>query len=185
MDKYYYLVASLPLLLFDGDRFISIDAFLQACREQMPPGEYRFLRDCRLDNMRPAADLPGVMKKWAQWQNSATGQLARLRGRRLQREEEPFINGTSADLSLQEAVKKAFEEKSPLQAEKILDRAGWQELSRLEQGHYFDLSFLVLYYLKLQILHRQAGFTGERGKAKFRKIHDRIYDQDQPLENAQ
>jgi len=63
-----------------------------------------------------------------------------------------------------------LKEGNPLEAEKKLLRLRWQRIEELEFGHYADLEFLALYYLRLQILMRLQKFDKEVGKAKFKTI---------------
>jgi len=56
------------------------------------------------------------------------------------------------------------EGKNPLEIEKRLMRAQWDFLEEQEIGHFFDLDFLIIYYLKLQILERMFSFNKEKGQ---------------------
>ena len=51
-----------------------------------------------------------------------------------------------------------------LEAEKLLDRTSWQFLDELEQGHYYDLEFLMVYGLKLKILERHQEYATSKGR---------------------
>ena len=59
------------------------------------------------------------------------------------------------------------EKKDPLEIEKEILLLRWNFLEDQEMGHFFDLSFLIIYYLKLQILERLFSFDKERGKERF------------------
>ncbi len=52
---------------------------------------------------------------------------------------------------------------NPLQAEKYLLELQWQKLDALSIGHYADLSALILYKLKLQVLQRLWQFDADIG----------------------
>lgn len=58
-------------------------------------------------------------------------------------------------------------EGSPLEVEKRLLFLRWEFIEEKEQGHYFDLEALGLYFLKLQILERMFIFDKEKGTVIF------------------
>ena len=59
--------------------------------------------------------------------------------------------------------------KNPLEAELQLLKLQWHKLEQLSLGHYSDLSALILYKLKLQLLLRWWSFDTEIGFSVFRK----------------
>ena len=61
-------------------------------------------------------------------------------------------------------------EGNPLEIERRLLNRKWDYIEGLEQDHHFDLEFLILYYLKLQILHRLSVFNKEKGMETFQNI---------------
>jgi len=60
-------------------------------------------------------------------------------------------------------------EGDPLTVEKNLLLWRWQFLDSLEFGHYFDLEFLIMYYLRLQILKRLFTFNKKIGREKYQQ----------------
>jgi len=52
-----------------------------------------------------------------------------------------------------------------LLVERRIDLARWEKLEELELQHYFDLQFLIVYYLKLQILNKWDSIRAEKGRA--------------------
>ena len=63
------------------------------------------------------------------------------------------------------AMKKSHE--SPLEAEKIVDRARWQFLDYQLTNHYFDFLIILAIGLRLKILERYQAFTKENGIKRF------------------
>ncbi|MDD3966487.1 MAG: DUF2764 family protein, partial [Candidatus Marinimicrobia bacterium] len=61
-------------------------------------------------------------------------------------------------------------EGNPLEVEKKLLQYRWNWLEDQEFGHYSDLDFFILYYLKLQILHQLSLYEEEAGKKAFRVL---------------
>ena len=54
MTQYYYLVASLPLLLFDDPPPFSSPAWMEMCREQLAKADHALLFRISFDALRPA-----------------------------------------------------------------------------------------------------------------------------------
>ena len=71
-----------------------------------------------------------------------------------------------------------LKEGNPLDVEKKLLQLRWHFIDELEFGHYSDVDFFILYYLKLQILQRLWQFDKERGKEKFLTYTEMAYEQD-------
>ena len=49
-------------------------------------------------------------------------------------------------------------------------RLRWEFIEQEEAGHYFDLDFLILYFLKLQILERLVSFDKKKGQDRFESL---------------
>ena len=56
---------------------------------------------------------------------------------------------------------------NPLEIERRLLHLRWNFLEEQEIGHFFDLHFLIIYYLKLQLLQRLFSFDKQKGKVRF------------------
>ncbi len=57
----------------------------------------------------------------------------------------------------------ALTEGSPLDVERALLRLRWDFIEGISPDHHFDLEALILFFLKLQILHRLGTFDREKG----------------------
>ncbi|MDZ7797926.1 MAG: DUF2764 family protein [Candidatus Marinimicrobia bacterium] len=60
----------------------------------------------------------------------------------------------------------------------------WQWIEDHEVEHYSDLDFFVLYYLKLQILHRVSRFKEEAGEKAFKEIVKKITENHETHEES-
>ena len=63
-------------------------------------------------------------------------------------------------------------EGNPLEREIALWRLRWRRLEDLETGHHFDLTILILYFLKLQIAERLARFDADAGMRHFHTLSE-------------
>jgi hypothetical protein len=178
LSQYYYLTASLPLLLPEGEVLMDSPAFLGACRGILSPGDYAQLTACRLvpgDN--PPPRVHPLLGRWLAWEKALRNELVRVRAARLRRDGEPFLRPGEDGAGAAEIVREAASLPNPLEAEFKLDKARWAFLDELEVGHIFDLQRIMVYYLKLQILERRSRFTREKGGRAYGKLYQDVVNQ--------
>jgi len=71
------------------------------------------------------------------------------------------------DAAIIEAVSQAQKAADPLEGEKIIDRLRWAKLEELGRGQFFNLDFLIVYALQLQILKRLERIDSVHGEHTF------------------
>jgi hypothetical protein len=79
-------------------------------------------------------------------------------------------------VGVSEVAREAFQATSPLDAESVLNKARWEYLELLETGNYFNLSKLIIYFLKLQVLQRKMEIDKEKGKAVFTEVYAAVLE---------
>lgn len=153
MAGYYYLISSLPLLLF-GERLpLTVAEFAAACRGQLTESDWQTLDRLTLIP-EPGQSYPAdsAAEHWRQWEICLRNRIALRRaphGKDIHlwlRDEAAYFG--AADTGIQEA----FALKNPLEREKYLDRLRWRALDDFEAGHHFDFDKLCVYKLKLLLL---------------------------------
>jgi len=157
MDKYYYLAAQLPVLRFDQDLPIEIDAFLNEAQKWLPPTDYRLLKEANINTTAESVEDPPELKSFKRFENGLRTELSHWRKAYKQRLE---YKPTAFPIAL-------LKEGNPLEIEINLLSLRWDFLNDLEFGHYSDLDFLIIYLLKLQILLRRRSFDKMSGLEKF------------------
>ena len=170
MSEYYYLAASLPSLHWEGSPPLGSGDFLEQCARLMSPGDFILVRDSRLDALPPPASPAPLFRKWQAAEAGLRNELARLRAKKLNADPEPHLRKEHLDPLAAPRAREIFDAENPLRAELALNRFRWNALNELETGHYFDCEFLIAYYLKLQILERNASFKPETGKQKLSSV---------------
>jgi hypothetical protein len=78
---------------------------------------------------------------------------------------------TGFDANVVGLVLRAIQDPSPFRVELNLLQIRWEYLEQNEVGHYFDLTALMIYGLKLQFLERIQDFKQERGQEVLDFIH--------------
>ncbi len=171
MSNYYYTVASLPMLFYDGDLPMTPEAFLKTCESNLTEDDCSTVRRASLDPLRPAQHTCPSLDRWDRWETGLRNELVRLRASKRGIDPESMLRKGGADTpELAQIARDAHGQASPLEAEDALNRARWSFLDGLETGHYFDIEKLVIYYLKFQILQRKSRFDIEQGTEKFKTL---------------
>jgi hypothetical protein len=164
-NQYYYLVASLPYLHFDRKCPISTESFLAECKKWLSEYDMALLTSASINthNIKPSAAL--AVKQWAEFDGDLRGEIAAVRkNTQDKRNDKP---GLSARM--------VFEQPHPLLMEQAFEKIRWQFLDSLEAGNFFDINFLVVYFLKLQIMERLAMFDKKTGEKAFQDMYEVEY----------
>ena len=180
MSTYYYAVSTLPMLFFDGDPTYDREVFLNFCRDQLTPRDFKALVETSLLMDESTALSTDLGTRWFLNELGLRNSLVVLRASALGWDQQDYVQRDSAgrtwtDLSgVEEVVRSAVAAEDPLKSEIVLDRYRWELLEELEVGHYFDLRKLQIYYLKLQILWRKALVHSDEGPNSFEKSYEGI-----------
>ncbi len=163
--NYYYFAASLPMLTFGTRPPLADDKFLEQAGEFLSPGDAEVLANARL--LPPEEDGKGVsaLSEWLRFENSLLNESAKFRAKKFNRDPNEFYRGDYVpDPYLAALVTEAAGEADPLQVERRIDLARWEKLEEIELQHYFDLHFLIVYFLKLQLLNKWQSIREEKGR---------------------
>ncbi len=157
MDKYYYLVAQLPALHFNREAPITVERFFEEAAKWLSPKDLAALREARLDLDKGPSEERGVLRRYREFHRRFRRELGEWR-QALREGYETRPETFSPSL---------VKEGNPLEIERKLLARQWEAVEEEEMEHHFDLDFLILYYLKLQILERLAAFDAKKGKERF------------------
>lgn len=160
MDKYIYLIAQLPSLIFDKPSYMTIPLFLEEACKWMNRRDLQKLKSVVLMDPVVEEDQPKTIRRVQQFENRVRRDLSQWRQAGKKRiEEKP----ESFPISI-------LKEGNPLEIEKNLLRLRWQFIESMEPDHHFDLELLMLYYLKLQILKKLSEYDKDKGMERFTQI---------------
>jgi len=160
MDKYFYLAAELPFLQFKTAPVSGQEEFLSEAGKWMSGRELKSLSKADLNSLIPDHSAPLIFREYQQFEIELRRRTAVLR-RREKEGNEPKVS---------DRLDQVLSEGNPLDKEIGLLKLRWDFLEDLEQGHYFDLEFLIVYYLKLQVLTRVFTFDKEQGTKVFDSV---------------
>ncbi|MCQ2603655.1 MAG: DUF2764 domain-containing protein [Spirochaetia bacterium] len=145
--------------------------FLSACETTISEKDFDNLKASLLLPVQGAVVTDPLLKGWYDWENTLRCELVKLRAAKKGTDAEKYISENPGEAGVAEIAREAFNQNSPLESEKVLDRARWEYLDMLEAGHMFDIGRLIIYYLKLQLLNRRAMLNKDRGRQEYEKIY--------------
>lgn len=172
MRQYYYVIATLPLLQYDDKPPLTLEELYYACRGNISNEDLELLQTVSLGPSRTYGNE--LLEKWYTWETSLRNELLKIRCQKLGIESEKYRREGQVVPGIAETAREAANQDSPLSGEELLNKARWTFLEELESGHYFDLFKLMIYALKLQLLHRRSKFTAEQGRENFDQIYQHI-----------
>jgi hypothetical protein len=170
MSQYYYFAASLPMIQPDGPPPMSGVDFLADCERLLSPTDFEQVRQAKLSSPELATTKVGVLQRYQDAEFGLRNELVKVRAKKLAVEMDRYIREESLNPLLATAAREILEQENPLKAEIHISRVLWKILDDLLVGHYFDVDFLAAYYLKIQILERNASFEAEAGEQKLESI---------------
>ncbi|MBW2064795.1 MAG: DUF2764 family protein, partial [Deltaproteobacteria bacterium] len=155
---------------------LSHEEFLESCALWVPGEDWGQLRLGLLDIERIPQDgvTNAFLRRWVSFENTLRNELVIWRARALGVGEEKYIRERPGfEPGVIEEVHNALQPASPYEKEIALLGIRWDFLAHMETGHYFDLTALIIYGLKLQILERIRGFSEEKGRSVLERILSR------------
>lgn len=166
---YYYLVASLPGLVFSAPAALSRTDFVTECARHLSPddqAELEALLAGKFDEVRSA-----FSRGWLHSDRQIRNAIVRARALRLGVDEKKFIKDHEGfRVAAEAAVNDAFSRANPLDRELALDRFRWNLADELSAGDPFDFAAVLAYGVKLAINEHWRALTPERGRERFEEM---------------
>ncbi|MDP8212848.1 MAG: DUF2764 family protein [Candidatus Zapsychrus exili] len=164
-QKYYYLVASLPIINFDSKPSISVKEFLSDCKRLLHAEDYELLSMALSGKEHYDKTTNNFLNTWIEFNRSCCNEMACFRSLKKDKDPSSYIRGDrSIQANIIEVLNQAFKAPDLLSGEKILDKAKWIFLDNLLSQHYFDFECVLSYGFKLKILERYQEFGSGKGK---------------------
>jgi len=172
LAAYYYTVASLPMLILDQDPPVSLEYFLENCRYTMSEDDYATLISAEIIPKQQSTN--STISMWQNWERSLRNELSAVRSQKTGIDYEKYLREGDSSTGVFDAVRDASGAANPKIGEDILNAARWRYLDELESTHNFDLTKLIVYYLKLQIAERRNLMNFKNGEEKYKGIYQDI-----------
>lgn len=155
------------MLHFYGKPPLPHPEFVERCTLSLSSRDLLQLRLARIDieDIPPEKVSNDLLNRWISFESTLRNEIAKIRSKALQIPEEKYLRLESAfDPGALPLVHQAIETPSPHKAEIELLKIRWDFLTHHEAGHYFDLTALIIYGLKLQLLGRMQNFEEAKGQ---------------------
>ncbi len=154
-QQYYFLCASLPMLAFGSKPPMSNEDFVKQSTGNVTVKDSGILLSARLLPEKKIKKSHPALKVWAGFETMLRNEMVNFRAKKLGKDPLDYFRGEYVPApNLTRIVLEASGEETPLEVERRIDTARWEKLEEIQQQHFFDLQFLVVYFLKLQILNK-------------------------------
>jgi len=170
MASYYYLVATLPLLRYDGQSPFDSASFLEQCKSQVSTYDYLTIESA----LTGRSSSHPFLKKWQHFASMVKKELNDQRSKKLGLSTQKYHNDGDKEFRIGEAVRQVLSNENALEAELSLLALSWNYLDEISALHFFDVEALLTYAVKLQLLERKSLFTKEEGNAEFKRLFSNL-----------
>ncbi len=164
--NYYYFAASLPMLSFGVRPPMANEEFISLSAEYLSRGDLKIIKNALLVPTEKDGRGQSTLLRWVEFEDALRNELVNFRAKKLGRDpREYFLGAYVPDPYIAAVIAEAAEAESPLLVQRRIDLTRWDKMEELELFHYFDLQFLIVFYLKLQILNKWDSIRAEKGRA--------------------
>ena len=175
-QDYIYFAGTLPMLFFGEKPAKSVEAFDEDALRLTDERTADLLKEITLYN--PGAEnLPPMVRKFYDWENALRNSWLEVRKKYRSDAGDFKRNNPDFYSEIAPALTVAANTADLLEAEKIIDRLRWNALENFSTGHYYDLDFLALYRIKLQILAKYDVRTAANGNQALEEILQYLLDE--------
>lgn len=154
------MVAALPYLKFGESLPITRLDFIRECENWLTAPDLKVLLSASIDCAQEPGECNANLKEWEEFDNDLRDELVKARGKMK----------TSGEFRASGALEALNDLGTPLLMEEALEGIRWDFVEAKSHGQFFNLNWLVFYYLKLQIMERLAKFEKDKGETLFYKL---------------
>lgn len=165
--SYEYLIASLPALITLDSPALPAEEFASMCESQLAARDQQTLAQAMHAPAPPDEAKHHFVARWRDRETQLRNACARIRASRRKVDVIRAIRPLGDfSPSLEDAVEQAFDQQSPLEREKALDRIRWNALEELAGPAPFSFDHILAYALKRRIAERWQAMDQDRGNAR-------------------
>lgn len=170
-QQYYFFCASLSMLTFGSKPPMSNEDFIKQISGNVAAKDSEILLSARLLPGKKIKKNHPALKVWVGFETMLRNEMVNFRAKKLGKDPLDYFRGEYVPApNLIRLVLEASGEETPLEVERGIDRARWEKLEEMEQQHFFDLQFLIVYFLKLQILNKWDNMKTEKARKILREL---------------
>ncbi len=170
-SAYYYFIASLPVISFDGKMPMSVETFRDDCRRLLSEKDHALVETIWATEETPATTGNDLLNIWNRFEHALRNELTWHRADRLNKDPLKYLRGPrTLGILFADEVNRIFKMEDLWEAEKAINKMKWRFLEDLATGHYFDIEFLLIYALQLKLLARYQEYASPVGKDFVREL---------------
>lgn len=156
-NSYEYLITSLPFLQLNVSPSINLEELNRRVVENVSASAFKKFQKTDLweEDYSPTSAVVAVRN----FKKKLTAELANIRQAKINKA--AFIT---------EILPGDFTLLNPLEAELAINKEMWKTMDQFSFGHNFDLTEILIYKLKLQLLERQFSFNPDMGMEKVKAL---------------
>lgn len=169
--SYPYLVSTLPMLGIDKQAPMTMDAFVELCREQLSNEDFKKLEALLSEDNQPINNT--FIKELRAAETQLRNAIARARAAKLDGVEASkwLRSHDGFDVAIENGVASAFQEKNPALRQKVLDQILWDKAAELTGFDEFSLEAIFAYAIQLRICNiRNSQSDAEKGAARLAAV---------------
>jgi hypothetical protein len=174
VSAYEFIMSSLPALSVREKPPLDEEEFFARLSAAVGEKELAELRSATISPSLDEAAALDCVNQWYGWVRSLRIFLARARASKLSVTDGLPPGTLAEEVGLSELVKQIMNCENPLEAEDMIDEAGFDYLDNLSASHFFDKTSLFLYRLKLSLALRRHSRVAETGKNGFQKAYEEV-----------
>ena len=163
--NYYYLIASLPMLVPGRAPSLTEPEFLAVCRDQLTLADFEVLAGFLASGA--GTDRHPFLHAWSERETRLRNAVARTRAARKGVEAGACLRPVAGfDVYTERAVEEAFARSSPAEREAELDRYRWRVADELAGLDPFAFAALLAYAVKRRLAERWSRLEAETGRKR-------------------
>lgn len=169
--SYPYLVSTLPMLGIDKQPPMTLEAFVELCQEQLDSADFQELEVLLSEEGQPTRN--SFIKAWRAAETQLRNAVARARAAKLDGvDANKWLRTHSGfDVTLENGVASAFQERDPALRQKALDLILWDKADELAGYDEFSLEAIFAYAIQLKICNIRSSQTdSEKGASRLAAV---------------
>lgn len=169
---YFYFAASLPMIVnIDSECPCSTEDYLGRCEQLLTGEDFADLHQVLLEDGSLVVSADPMVQKIADANRDFRNALVWFRAARAGHDPLDYLRGDRFnDPFWADIVNRALKFSNLMEGKRLIDQTRWQALDDLIMGHHFDLSFLIVYGLKLRLLERYQEIHTDKGAKLFDEL---------------
>ncbi|MFU8780363.1 MAG: DUF2764 family protein [Kiritimatiellia bacterium] len=166
--SYYYLIASLPALAMEQTP-ISEEAFHTRCQAELRPRDMQAVYAAEATPDPDLATSQSFVRRWNDHEIQLRNTIAQTRAAKRQIDASRIMRTHGGYTTIiEDAVETAWNQPTPLDREKALDKLRWKLLEDIQGPDPFSFNVILAYALKRKIAQRWAVMDETTGWEKAR-----------------